>query len=267
MALLLSATVFSPALGGWHNVLFVFAGLCLLLGLVWLSTARDKIPEPSSAPAPGRGSALNVFVALLKKRQVLVLCSLYLLFLGSYQGWAGSIPFLLENVLAWSKASAHGMVSLVLCCYVVGALTIPSISDWVGLRRPIMSAGFLVCGVSGFAAMLLAALVPSHPLIWILMAMVGLFAGVIPLAFAITLESPDIGMKRAGTAVGIVLTAGNLGGFIFPFLNGLISGSAPGVPQMISIVFLCFIIGYGGAGTVTWLLKETGPKRQSASKP
>ena len=79
-------------------------------------------------------------------------------------------------------------------------------------------------------------------------------------AFVIPLESPGIGAEIAGTAVGMILTVGCVGGFIFPLLNGLISGPSPGVSAIIYIALLCYVIGFGGAGILVWLLKETGPR-------
>ncbi len=36
---LLAATVFSPLLGGWRNVLFVYGAVAILFGIVWLNHA------------------------------------------------------------------------------------------------------------------------------------------------------------------------------------------------------------------------------------
>jgi cyanate permease len=48
LALLISGTVPSPALGGWQNVLHLWSGLTALLGVLWLLTVRDRArPRPT----------------------------------------------------------------------------------------------------------------------------------------------------------------------------------------------------------------------------
>jgi ACS family D-galactonate transporter-like MFS transporter len=260
LALLISGTILSPALGGWQNVLYLWGGLTALLAILWLLSVRDK-PMDKAMPLSGTSvSTFAVLLSLLRKRQILILCLIYLLFMGGWFGSTGSIPFLLEKVRGWSAASAHGLISMFAWFFVLGSLVLPAFSDRVGLRRPILSIGFLVCGVSSFLGLFLAALLPASWAIWVLIAIGGLFAGSVSLAFVIPLESSGIGPEIAGTAVGILLTMGCVGGFIFPFLNGLISGPSPGVSAMIYITLLCCVIGFGSAGILAWLLQETGPK-------
>jgi MFS family permease len=144
--------------------------------------------------------------------------------------------------------------------FVLGSMVVPAVSDRVGLRRPILSTGLIVAAALGFASLLVAALLSAGWAVWGLMAASALFAGASPLTSVVALESPDIGPDAAGTAVGVIYTAGSVGGFVFPFLNGVISGASPTVGTIIAVAALCQIGGYGGAGLLAWLLEETGPK-------
>jgi nitrate/nitrite transporter NarK len=260
LALLISGTVLSPALGGWRNVLYLWAGLSAVLAVVWILTLRDRPAgrEVSTGHVPVRRSKL--LLSLLRKRQVLVLCLIRMMFMGGYLGTSGSVPFLLEEVRAWPAAAAHGLISMTLWVFILGSLIVPAISDRVGLRRPVFGVGMLTAGALGFAGLYIAALLPVHWASWILMAASALSIGASPLMSVIPLESSDIGPDVAGTAIGLIRAAGSLGGFVFPLLNGAISGANPNGGTLIAVAFLCQIVGYGGAGLLAWLLEETGPK-------
>jgi MFS family permease len=188
-----------------------------------------------------------------------------MMFMGGWLGLSGSVPFLLEDVRAWPATAAHGLISMALWVFVLSSMIVPAISDRVGLRRPVLSVGLMVAGVLGFANLLNAALLPLNWTVWVLMGASSLFAGASPLTSVIPLESPDIGPDAAGTAVGVIYTAGSVGGFVFPLLNGAISGANPSARTIIAVGLLCQLIGYGGAGLLAWLLEETGPRsRQGA---
>jgi len=46
-ATIFTATYFSPLLGGWKNVLFVYGAPAILLGFLWLFTGRERGPSAS----------------------------------------------------------------------------------------------------------------------------------------------------------------------------------------------------------------------------
>ena len=265
LALLISGALLSPALGGWRNVLYLWAALSAVLATVWMLTLRDRPAGREAATGHAPASLSTPLLSLLRKRQVLVLSVINLMFMGGWLGLSGSVPFLLEDVRAWPAAAASGLISTALWVFVLGSMLVPAISDRVGLRRPILSTGMIVAGVLGFANLLIAALLPAGWTVWVLMAASALFAGASPLTSVVALESPDIGPDAAGTAVGVIYTAGSVGGFVFPLLNGAVSGANPTVRTIIAVAFLCQLVGYGGAGLLVWLLEETGPKsRQRA---
>ena len=265
LALLISGALLSPALGGWRNVLYLWAALSAVLAIVWMLTLRDRPAGREAATGHAPASLSTPLLSLLRKRQVLVLSLINLMFMGGWLGLSGSVPFLLEDVRAWPAAAASGLISTALWVFVLGSMVVPAISDRVGLRRPILSTGMIVAGALGFANLLIAALLPAGWTVWVLMAASALFAGASPLTSVVALESPDIGPDAVGTAVGVIYTAGSVGGFVFPLLNGAVSGANPTVRTIIAVAFLCQLVGYGGAGLLVWLLEETGPRsRQRA---
>ena len=181
LALLISGTLLSSALGGWRNVIYLWAALSAVLATVWMLTLRDRPVDREAKTDHARAGQSTLLLALLRKRQVFVLSLINLMFMGGWLGISGSIPFLLEEVRAWPAAAASGLISMALWVYVLGCLVVPAVSDRMGLRRPILSAGMVVAGALGFASLLVAALLPVGWAAWVLMAASALFAGAAPL--------------------------------------------------------------------------------------
>jgi MFS family permease len=54
---LISATVLSPWLGGWRNVMYFYGGISVVMGILWLIFGREPVPEgrpPFTAARCGR---------------------------------------------------------------------------------------------------------------------------------------------------------------------------------------------------------------------
>jgi nitrate/nitrite transporter NarK len=246
-------------------VIYLWAAFSAVLATVWMLTLKDKPADRQATTSRAREGQSTPLLSLLRKRQVLVLSLINLMFMGGWLGFSGSAPFLLEEVRAWPALAASGLISVALWVFVFGSIIVPAVSDRVRLRRPILSTGMIGAGALGFASMLIAALLPAGWAVWVLMGASALFVGASSLTSVIPLESPDIGPDAAGTAVGVIYTAGSVGGFVFPLLNGAISGASPTRRTIIAVAVLCQLVGYGGAGLLVWLLDETGPRsRQGA---
>lgn len=146
-----------------------------------------------------------------------------------------------------SGAEAGFVLSLLMWAFVVGSLSLPALSDYVGLRKIFYCPGMLVAGL----CMMLAAYAtgPSMGLVAIVWGLIG---GVAPIAFVVPLEMEGVGPALAGSAVGIALTAGYLGGVLSPIIGmGLV-----GINPVLGFIF--WGGGYILAGLVFLALKETG---------
>ncbi|KYH27739.1 hypothetical protein HAPAU_04070 [Halalkalicoccus paucihalophilus] len=114
---------------------------------------------------------------------------------------------------------------------VVGALSIPPLSDRLSARRPaVVLSGVLV--TTGTLVLLAAETALVIAALGIIAVGIGL-GGVGPLLRAIPVELEGIGPGLTATAVGFVFAVGELGGFLGPFLVGslldLTGSFAPGL--------------------------------------
>jgi hypothetical protein len=100
---------------------------------------------------------------------------------------------------------------------------------------------------------------------WLWAIIWGIAGGALPLILVMPMEMPEVGPAIGGSAVGLIMALGHLGGFLYPMVAvGIISSLNPGT-ALIGMGFLCGIMGYVLAGLLIWCVKETGPKVQEAS--
>ena len=246
LALALTPLVLEPV-GGWRTLTTILGGATIAIGVLWFVIVRDRAPEPSKAGAAHIGT-LAAIRQVLSIRDTWILAVCHMLFLGGYIGIIGYAPTYFADVQGMTPATAGIIVSLVMWAFVVGALVLPSVSDRVGLRKRFYSPCMFIAG----ACMVLAGYALGTPL-WIVALLWGFFAGAAPLAFVVPLEMEGVGSRLAGSAVGIAITAGYLGGVLAPVVGMWLVSFTPvagfyfwgGCYMLSALLFL--------------LLKETGP--------
>ena len=223
--------VLGPTLGGWRPV-FVWSGLAVVaFAFVWFAgtsrvTFRMEDDERAFSVRSFRRDASRV---LSNRNMVLlvVVGAAYLLVSHGLQGWLVTV-FETRGV----RPALAGVTTTVLVAgQVLGALSIPPLSDRFSARRPaVVLSGLLVTG--GTTTLLLAESTLFLAAGGVVAVGIGL-GGVGPLVRAIPVELPEIGPKLTATAVGFVFAIGEIGGFLGPFLVGSLrdaTGSfAPGL--------------------------------------
>jgi cyanate permease len=163
--------------------------------------------------------------------------------------------FLSHGATAWLAASlesagvAAGLAATVATLFVLaritGTLSVPALSDRVGLRRPaIVGCGVLAgVGLAGLVAFGQVSLLVGA----VLVAGLGL-GGVAPLVRSVPIELDGIGPRLTATANGFVFTVGEVGGFAGPFLVGSLrdaTGSfAPGFGLLATGGLVVVVAGY-----------------------
>lgn len=253
-SLMFSGTIISSAVGGWQNVVYLYGVLSLIIGIVWLMTVKDRpVEEPSTEGA--KVSTAGILLGLLKNREVLVLCLIYFLTTGAWLGISGAYPSLAVNGRGLEPQVAHFVISIALVAFVIGCFIIPTVSDKIGLRRPIYCIGIFLSGLCMFITC-----VSKPPMIWVWVSIWGLAGAGIPLIFSMPMEMPQVGPAIGGTAIGLIMAVGNLGGFLFPIATAAISSRMDPGTALIWIGVLCGFIGYVLTGALIWMIKETGPK-------
>ena len=210
--------VLGPVLGGWRRV-FVWSGLVVVgFAFVWFAgTARVTFQPINNERTFSIGSLRRDASRVLSNRNMILLVvvgTAYLMVSHGLQGWLVTI-FETRGV----RPALAGLTTTVLVAgQVIGALSIPPLSDQVSIRRPaVVLAGLLVSSgtitlLTFDSELLLAAS-------GIVAVGVGL-GGVGPLLRAIPVELSGIGPGLTATAVGFVFAVGEVGGFLGPFLVG-----------------------------------------------
>ncbi|HRW07968.1 MAG TPA: MFS transporter [Caldilineaceae bacterium] len=221
---LLSATVLSPWLGGWRNVLFFYGVVALLFSLFWAFTksAPDETDGPRQQHRPPVRQGL---VHVMQLRNVWLLGLTLFGVSGAIQGTLGYLPSYLRAV-GWEPATAdsalasfHGMSMLL-------AIPLAMLSDRLGKRRQLLIVGIVLITI-GFAMLI----VVTGPLVWLAVILAGMTRdGFMAIFMTKVLETEGVGTTYAGTATGLTLGCAMLGSVLAPPLGNSLESIALNVP-------------------------------------
>ena len=238
-------------LGGWRNLSFLFGSLSIVLGLFWWLTVRDR---PHALPSAVPVGLILAMRQVLKVRDVWIIAGCYLFMLGGYIGFIGYAPTFFSTVRGLTPAATGLVISGFLWAAVVGNFLLPMLSDRVGLRKSIYVVGILA---NGICVVLMAYTLGSS--LWLAALLAGFMAGAGAIAFVVPLEMEGIGPALAGSAVGVAVTAGNLGGVLSPLIGMSLVETEP------TAGFLFWGGCYVLSALLFLLIKETGPKIRRVS--
>ncbi|MDX2500848.1 MAG: MFS transporter [Deltaproteobacteria bacterium] len=235
---LLAATVLSPLLGGWRNVLFVYGALSILFGMFWMFS-QEK------APVQGQQSNHNITFReaigqVIRLRNVWILCIATAGVSGCVNGMLGYLPLYLRD-LGWEPIKADSTLASFHAASMICAIPIALLSDRVGSRRKVLMAAVLLIGIGtgllGFASgLLISAAV--------------LIAGISRDGFMATtmsaiIEEEGVGARFAGTATGLNISVMGITNVFAPPVGNWLSKFGPGLPFLFwaSLVFTG-LVGY-----------------------
>ena len=249
-----SATVLSPMLGGWRNVMFVYGIIAVVIGLLWLKARR--YPHQYEATqlietAPFRQALSHV----IRIRDVWLL-ALFMLFINGYLcGLTGYLPLYLKK-LGWSGFSADGALSALNLAATVGGIPLTLLSDRIGRRKTILMTAMVI---SVIGASLLPVAVNTFVFVWIIVIAMGAFrAAYQALSTTVCLESEFAGAEYTGIATGFLFTINRLAAFAFPPTGNSLAGINIGLP----FVFWAALFAIGML--ILTQMKETGWKARSS---
>ena len=220
---LLAATVFSPILGGWRNVFFVYGAVAIVFGMFWWISEEKAGTE---------GQQSNKMITLretighvIRLRNVWFFCIATAGVSGCVNGMLGFLPLYLRG-LGWKPAIADGTLASFHAVSMLFAIPIALFSDRIGSRRGVlMAASFLIgigTGLIGFTS-------------GVLISVAVLIAGISRDAFmAITMtaiiEEKDIGTRFAGTAIGLNMSVLGVANVFAPPVGNWLAGFWTGLP-------------------------------------
>jgi MFS family permease len=219
---LLSATTFSPLLGGWRNVLIIYGLAGALLSLAWLTT-RTAL---SQAPTHGHTLPLRAAIIQVGRLKNIWLLGLMLFGIGGcIQGVLGYLPLFLRG-LGWEAIRADGALSAFHTISTIFVMPIAFWSDRLGSRKGLLlSTCLLVVLGSGLLAF------TRGSLIWVAVLVTG-FArdGIMAVYTTMVYETEGVELILAGTAVGLTMAIGGLGNVLAPPLGNSLAVFWPGAP-------------------------------------
>jgi NNP family nitrate/nitrite transporter-like MFS transporter len=209
-----AATLLTPlfltSLGGWRGVTSILGYLTVALAAFWLLTVRDRAVGLSAERIRVLESMGQVLA--IKDLRIVAPCSF--LFFGGYLGALSYLPTYFVTIQGMSAQAAGGIVTLVAWAYLVGAMLLPTLSDRLGRRKIVYVVGLFANGLAVLAeAYVLGLPLALASIIW------GLVAGAVVLVYVVPIEMEGVGAARAGSAIGVVNTAGFAGGVLMPLLG------------------------------------------------
>ncbi len=225
VATMFSATVFSPWLGGWQAVMFLYGVPSVLIGLLWLFTAREpdssELPDTIVQQVPFR-QALS-YVARIK--DVWILGAITLCTWGASMGFVGYLPLYLRNT-GWTPASADAAVTALSGVTFIGVIPMVLLSDKFGSRK-----GVFLLSIASLVVSLILLPYVSHLGIWIILIVGGfLRSGISPIFNVMIFETKGVGSTYGGTATGLATTISMFGAFAAPPLGNALESIDPGFP-------------------------------------
>jgi MFS family permease len=219
---LLSATVFSPLLGGWRNVLIAYGLIGALLSLPWFFTRT----LPLSHSATGQRHSIRKTILQIARLKNIWLLGLTLFGVsGCIQGMLGYLPLYLRG-MGWEAIRADGAMSAFHTISMIFVLPIALWSDRLGSRKRLLFiAGLMIASGAGLLSF------ASGGLIWLAVLMAGFVRDAFMAIFlTMVIETEGVGPTYAGTATGFTMAISGIGNVLAPPLGNSLAVFWPGAP-------------------------------------
>jgi len=219
---MISATVLSPWLGGWRNVLFLYGAISVVISIPWLLTRTAPGGAESATATTSLRRALSHVVHL---RSIWFLGLVLLGIGGCLQGMLGYLPLYLREI-GWAGPAADGALAAFHGISMISTIPIALLSDRVGSRKLILVAATLMTTV-GVGLLSIA----EGTMVWVSVIMAGIVRdGFMAIFMTMTMETKGVGAAHAGTAMGMVLIFYRFGGLVSPPLGNSLADIGLGLP-------------------------------------
>jgi MFS family permease len=261
---LISATIMSPLLGGWRNVMFLYGGLSVAVAAVWLLFGKGPATNSSGTTRVTPVPFKTAFPGLVRNKTVWLVGLTLLFRMGGITGMTGYLPTYLRGQ-GWSGATADSTLAVFYLVSTISVIPISLLSDRIGRRKVILLAGLVV-----MTASLVLLPVVGGSAVWVFMIMSGIFMdGFMSIVVTMLMETEGVGVQHAGIALGMVFSIAPIGGVIAPPLGNSLARIDPGLPFVfwaaMSLVAIATLSFTKETGWRTHRHKITGG--QTASQP
>ncbi len=204
---------------GINNVMWLYGITTAFAAALYIITIRNgKFPYKRKSSV--RPSLIEGAKIVLSEKSMIPLMVISFLDIGVFAWLAGWYPHILIKYKGITPTQAGVVNSVILIGCLIGAETIPNISHHIKKVKIFLLILPVVC-------VIMLALVPVISGFWLFLAD-GLILGfalfpMYPLGVHLPSAYSKIGVAFAGVGSGIMLIAGNLGGFILPELGATVS--------------------------------------------
>ena len=222
---LISATVLSPALGGWRQVMYFYGAISAFIGILWLFMGKQSPQLQPASESTARLPLRQALGKLLRLKEIWLLGLTLMFRISGIMGMTGYLPLYLQGK-RWNEAAADGALSLFYAVSTLCVIPLSFLSDRLGSRKAIMFPAILVTIVS----LGLLPVVPAS-LVWVLVALSGMFMdGYMALNVTMLIETKGVGIEYSGMALGIVFTVAQIGSLVGPPLGNAFADINAGLP-------------------------------------
>ena len=211
---LLSATVMSPLLGGWRNVMIAYGVTGALFSIAWYFSHE----LPINVHPSGESLSMRRTIMHIGGMKNIWLLGLALFGMGGcIQGVLGYLPLYLRG-LGWHAIQADGAMSAFHTVSMICVMPIALWSDRIGSRKQLLLVAALLVmlgtGLLSFA---------TGWMVWVAVLMTGFVRDAfMAIFFTLVIETEGIGRLYAGTATGITLAISAISSVIAPPIgNGM----------------------------------------------
>ncbi len=245
---MISATVLSPLLGGWRNVLFFYGTLGIAVGILWFFSR--SVP-PGAVKSPGQVNTIPFRQSIshvIHIKRVWLLAFGLMFQIACVQGMLGYLPSYLKDI-GWVPASADAAVAVFHGASMVGTVPVALLSNRTGSRKTVLLLTTLATAVGvGMLA------ISGGPLVWVSVLIAGVVRdGFMAVLSTSVIQSEGVGTEYAGTAVGLTQTISRFGEFFSPPVGNYLSTMNPRYPFILWSALAAAALGF------FYFLKEKVP--------
>ncbi|MBI5959796.1 MAG: MFS transporter [Chloroflexi bacterium] len=222
---MLSATLLSPWLGGWRNVLIFYGLLGMTLSIPWYFSRPAPIPVGQTANPTGLKSLKTTMSYVVHIRKMWLLGGAILGIGGCIQGVLGYLPLYLRD-MGWAAANADGALTAFHTASMICVIPIALWSDRHGTRRKVLLVAALMITVG----LGLLSVVDGF-MVWGAVILAGMVRdGFMAVFLTMIIETDGVGPAYAGTAIGFVMIFSGVGNLLAPPLGNSLANITPGLP-------------------------------------
>ena len=247
LALAITMPLIFPITNTFQGVFFIWSIPPIAAAILWWALVREPTRNSIHSKPVSRG---NISLRQISRNKNLWLVSiLFLLNNFFFFTWIGWAPALM--MLKGATPDLAGLISsITMWVGIPAVLLMPRLAYKLGLRKPFLWVPSIVLAFASWGAIHV-----SLRMSWLLMALVGV-ANNTRFVTIMALPVEMMSKEEVGTASGLVLSIGYIGGIIGPLIGGRILDLTGSLDLSLLILVGVSIAAAG----IAFTLPETGPK-------